>query len=76
MDTSEIELASSEAAKSLGLSGRTINRYVKSGALEARLQGPQRHARIKISDLRTFADNYGFVVNEAVVEEIAAARKK
>lgn len=71
-----LELSSSEAGQILNVSTRTINRYVKREMLTARLQGMKRVARISIDDLRTFAESYGFVVNEVVVEEIAAARKK
>lgn len=71
-----LELSTSEAGQILNISSRTINRYVKRGLLNARLQGVQQVMRIDVADLRTFAESYGFVVNEVVVEEIAAAREK
>ena len=70
------ELSTSEAGQILNISSRTINRYVKRGLLIARLQGVKQVMRIDLADLRTFSERYGFVVHEAVVEEITAARQK
>jgi len=73
---SKIELSSRDVAQVLSVSSRTISRYIAKGLLVARLQGPQRHAKIELSDFRVFAETYGFVVDEEVLAEIVARKRK
>ncbi|MCB0080945.1 MAG: helix-turn-helix domain-containing protein [Caldilineaceae bacterium] len=74
-DEAKIELTSGDSAKVLNVSDRTIRRYVAKGLLAARNQGTGKHARIKVSDLRVFVENYGFSIDEDALAEIAARKK-
>ena len=56
----DIELKPQEAADCIGVSDDTIRNYVNRDMLPARRQGMRRYIFIKLEDLKTFAEEYGF----------------
>ena len=48
-------LSPSEAAKELGITTRTLRRYVDAGKLERALKLPSGHARYRLSDVQELA---------------------
>lgn len=70
-----MELNSLEAAKVIGVSHVTIRRYMERGLLKGRMMGISRIARVKPDDLREFADQNGYLFDEAALAEILSQKK-
>lgn len=65
-----MDLSSVEAAEVIGVAERTIRYYVERGILPARRVGLRRMIRINVSDLRRFADEYEFIIDEDKLRSI------
>lgn len=66
----EPELSSPQAARILGVGELTIRNYIDRGLLIARRMGVRRIVRIRIGELRRFADANGFAFDEDKLREI------
>jgi excisionase family DNA binding protein len=64
-----MELSCPQAADVLGVAENTIRNYIDRGILKARFVGIRRLIRIDVSDLRRFAAEYGYIVNEEKVSK-------
>ena len=59
-----MELTTRQAAKVLGVADMTIRNWVTRGALSARRVGLRRYVRIRVDDLRAFAAQSGYEIDE------------
>lgn len=59
-----MELTSPQAAEILGVTEATIRNWVKRGALIGRRVGLRRYVRVNVDDLRVFAAQYGYTIDE------------
>jgi excisionase family DNA binding protein len=66
----DIELNSRQAAALIGISQPTIIRNVRRGTLAARMFGLKGTLRIKVSELRRFAAEYGYTFNDELLATI------
>jgi len=63
------EVSASDAARIIGVKRSTIHKYVNQGLLVGQHRGFQRRLRIRIDDLRHFAEEHNFVFNESILEQ-------
>lgn len=66
------EVSSIEAGKIIGRHADSIRRYVRSGQLPARLEGPRGYIWVEIDDLRQFAAEYRFRFDEALARQLTS----
>lgn len=59
-----MELTSPQVAKILGVTQVTVRSWVDRGALKGKRVGLRRYVRIRVDDLREFAAQYGYVLDE------------
>lgn len=65
-----MELSCPQAAVVLDVASNTIRNYIDRGLLDARFVGIKRIIRIDVHELRRFAEEYGFIVDEEKLEKI------
>ena len=66
-----MELSSSEAGNALGLSSQSVRNQVNAGRLSARHRGVRRQVLIDVSDLRVFACEYNYDLDELYISGLA-----
>ena len=66
-----MELTSGQAGEVLGISRQSIWNHIVAGRLPARRFGVSRRARIHAEELRTFAEQYGYPLDEATLARLA-----
>lgn len=66
-----MEISSVEAGRALGMSDQAIRDQVDAGRLRARRHGMRRLLRIRVDDLRAFARQYNYVVDEEYLATLA-----
>lgn len=59
-----MELTSPQAAKIIGVTEVTIRSWVERGALKGKRVGLRRYVRVQVDDLRAFAAQYGYEIDE------------
>lgn len=65
------EVTASQASEILDISHPTLFRRVEDGTLPARRVGVGRLIRIDVQELRTFAGQYGYRINEELIRAYA-----
>jgi len=65
-----MDLTTSHAAEILGVTQRTIARYVAGGKLPARNRN-LRTLVIRMDDLRKFAEDYNLLFNDQLAQELS-----
>jgi hypothetical protein len=68
-----MELSTYEAAAAIDVSHQTIKNHVGAGRLRARRHGMKRLIKIQVEDLRAFARQYNYIIDE---ERLAAVAQK
>jgi hypothetical protein len=63
------EISAINAGEIIGVTRMTIHNYVRKGLLPARRFGLKRNLRIKVDDLRRFAQKYGYKFDEEKLRE-------
>ena len=63
------ELNTRQAGAVIGVSQMTIIRNVRRGILAARIFGYKRVMRINVEELRRFAAEYGYTINEELLRQ-------
>ena len=67
---SSMDLTTSQAAEILGVTSRSIARYVAGGKLPARNRN-LRDIVIRMDDLRKFAEDYNLMFNDQLAQELS-----
>lgn len=67
-----MEITTAEAGAALGISRETIRLHVAEGRLPARKQGIRGILKIQVDDLREFARQFGYVVNDQYLTRLAS----
>lgn len=67
------ELSATDAGKIIGVNRVTIHNYIKQGKLKAERRGIQRAVRIKVDDLREFAQTNNYMFDEEILKEVIAS---
>ena len=67
-----MELSTAEAGAAIGLSNQAIRDHIAAGRLSAREHGMKRLLKIKVDDLRAFARQYGYIVDEEYLAGLAS----
>ncbi len=63
------ELSTRQAGAVIGVSQITVIANIKRGTLAARIFGFKRVMRINVEELRRFAAEYGYTVNEELLRQ-------
>ena len=66
------EVTAPQAAEILGVTHPTVFHAVTDGRIPARRQGRKRQIFIDIVDLRTFAERYGYRLDEDLLKQYAS----
>ncbi|MCC6170045.1 MAG: helix-turn-helix domain-containing protein [Caldilineaceae bacterium] len=61
------ELNTPQVAGVLGLTEQSIRNHVHAGRLTARRHGVRRYYRVRVADLRAFADRYNYPLDETLL---------
>lgn len=69
-----MELTTKQAAAVSDASAMTLRNYIDRGLLPARRVGLKRLIRINVDDLRKFASEYGFLVDETAIDNIKSQK--
>ena len=65
-----MELTSTQVSQLIDISRTTVNKYIDDGILLGYRQGPRRIIRVQLDDLRNFAEEYNFQINEELLCEM------
>lgn len=67
-----MELSTVEAGAAIGLSDQAIRDHIAAGRLAARKHGMKGLFKIKADDLRAFARQFGYLVDEEYLAGLAS----
>lgn len=73
MHPTDIELSTVQAAKLLGIAEQTVRDHIHAGRLPARRHGLRPRYKIQPDDLRRFAEQYSYLLDEARLARYLAA---
>lgn len=65
-----MDVTTTQAAQILGVTNRTIQKYIKAGRITARKRGI-RNFVINLEELRTFAETNGMVFDAELAQQLA-----
>lgn len=67
-----MELSTSEAGAAIGMSDQAIRDHIDAGRLPARRHGMKGLYKVKVDDLRAFARQYNYIVDEEYLAGLAS----